>query len=288
ACASTGNTSASMSAYASIAGMVAIIFIPKEDVTIGKLSQALAYGAKTLRINGNFDFAMKIVQRACKKFNMYLLNSINPFRIEGQKTIAFEALQQLKWQVPNWFVLPGGNLGNCSAIGKGLRELHELGLINKLPRIAVIQAKGSNPFYLSYKENFKKFLRIKNPKTIASAIRIGNPVSWKKAKEVIEFTNGVVEDVTDQEIIDAKLIIDRAGIGCEPASASTVAGIKKLVKKGMIKSSETIVAILTGNILKDIDIIINYNEGKLDGIITKSPNLPKMVNSLDEVERALV
>lgn len=288
ACASTGNTSASMASYSAQANIQGIIFIPEQNVALGKLAQALAYGAKTLQVKGNFDSAMELVQLACKKLNMYLLNSINPFRIEGQKTIAFEALQQLNWQIPDWFILPGGNLGNSSAVGKAFKELYELGLIKKVPRLAIIQAEGANPLYKSYKKNFREFSLIKNPKTIATAIRIGNPISWKKAVYVIKFTKGVVEEVSDQEILDAKVEIDRSGIGCEPASAASVAGVKKLVEKGIIKKNEKIVAVLTGNMLKDPDIIINYNQSKVAGLKTKSPNLPiKIKGTIEEIEKIL-
>ncbi len=288
ACASTGNTSASMAAYAAMAGVEGVIFIPEENVAMGKLAQALAYGAKTLQVKGNFDMAMELVQKACKNLNMYLLNSINPFRIEGQKAIAFETLQQLDWEVPDWFVLPGGNLGNSSAVGKAFKELFELGLIKKLPKIAIIQAEGANPFYTSFKMDFKKFVPVKNPRTIATAIRIGEPVSWKKARDVVEFTNGVVEEVSDEEIIEAKIQIDRAGIGCEPASAASVAGIRKLVDEEIIKENEEVVAVLTGNMLKDTDVIIDYNSGKIHGIDESYRNMPiKIKGDIKEIEKIM-
>lgn len=260
ACASTGNTSSSLASYAAIAGLKCFIFLPKGKITASKLAQSIAYGAITIQIDGDFDMAMKVVQDVCREYGIYLLNSINPFRIEGQKTIIFETLQQLNWQVPDWIVLPGGNLGNTSAIGKGLFELKELGIINKLPRIAVIQAAGANPFYLSYKNGFKKKFEVK-AETLASAIRIGNPVSFIKAKKVIEETEGIVEQVSDQEILDAKSIVDYSGIGCEPASAATVAGIKKLVYERIIKKSAVVAGILTGHILKDPDTAMDmYNK----------------------------
>lgn len=256
ACASTGNTSSSLASYAAQLGIPCFVFIPKGKITSSKLAQSIGYGAIHIQLKGDFDLAMQLVEKICVDHQIYLLNSINPFRIEGQKTIAFELLQQLGWQSPDWIVLPGGNLGNTSAIGKGLLELKEKGLTKKIPRIAVIQAQGANPFYKSYKTGFRTRYAI-HAQTIASAIKIGNPVSFLRAKKIIEETEGVVEQVTDREIIDAKKIIDGSGIGCEPASAATVAGIKKLVKKGIISINSLVVGILTGHILKDPETILN-------------------------------
>jgi len=196
ACASTGNTSASLAAYAAIAGMQCLVFIPEGKIAYGKLSQALAYGARTIQIEGDFDTAMELVQKVCNEFNVYLLNSINPFRIEGQKAILFEILQQLDWEVPDWIVLPGGNLGNNTAVSKGLRELHQLGIISRMPRMAVIQAEGANPLYRTWKDH-TTFAPM-HADTIATAIKIGNPVSWKKSLRGLEWTDGVVEQVSEQ------------------------------------------------------------------------------------------
>jgi len=265
ACASTGNTSASMAAYASTGSMKGVVFIPEGEIAYGKLAQALAYGARTIQIKGNFDDAMKLVQEASDKLGMYLLNSINPFRIEGQKSIGFEALQQMDWNVPDWFVLPGGNLGNSSALGKGLSELVELGIIEKIPRIAVVQAHGANPFYRMWSEK-KEFEAVKEPETVATAIRIGNPVSWEKINKFLKWSKGLVEEVTDQEIVDAKAIVDSSGIGAEPASCASIAGLKKLVEKGVVKEDEDVVAILTGNLLKDPDLVVNYHRGTLKNL----------------------
>lgn len=215
ACASTGNTSASMASYAAVSGMESVIFIPEGKIAYGKLAQALAYGGRTLQIRGNFDDAMALVQEVCRELNIYLLNSINPFRIEGQKAIGFEILQQLDWQVPDWFVIPGGNLGNNTALSKGMKELYDLGIIDKIPRIAVIQAAGSAPLYRMWK-NHTPYQAVKDPETIATAIKIGNPVSWEKSLRGLEWCNGVVEAVTEQEIMDAKAMVDAAGIGAEP------------------------------------------------------------------------
>jgi threonine synthase len=250
ACASTGNTSASLASYAAQVGLPCIVFLPSANVAGGKLAQSLAYGATTIRIEGDFDVAMHLVEQVCNELGIYLLNSLNPYRIEGQKAIGFELLQQLDWQAPDWLILPAGNLGNTSAIGKAFRQAHQLGLISHLPRIASIQAAGANPFYRSFVSGFAQRERVQ-AQTIASAIKIGDPVSYSRARRVIEESNGVVEGVTDDEILTAKRIIDRAGIGCEPASAATLAGARKLVERRIIKRGERVVGILTGNLLKD-------------------------------------
>ena len=264
ACASTGNTSASMAAYAARAGLRSLVFIPAGQVSYGKLSQSLEYGAKVVEIEGNFDDAMRIVREMAEETDVYLLNSINPFRLEGQKAIVIEMMEQSEWNAPDWIVLPGGNLGNTSAFGKALHELSELGFINALPRLAVIQAERSAPFYDLLASSDRSTLRpFARPVTLATAIRIGNPVSWKKALRALAWTDGVVERVTEQEIADAKAMIGRDGIGCEPASATTLAGIKRLVASGQIKRGANVVALLTGNLLKDPTYTIDYHTGKL-------------------------
>ena len=257
-CASTGNTSASLAAYASEAEMAGLVLIPKGNVAVGKISQALAYGAKTLVVDGDFDDCMRLIREAQEQLGAYPLNSINPFRLEGQKTIIWEALQQLQWKVPDWFVFPGGNLGNTSAFGKALHEAVELGWIEKMPRLAVIQAKGASPFYEAFKNGFQS-LTLQKADTIATAIKIGNPVNYSKAIRSIRWTNGIVESVTDEEILEAKVHVDAAGIGAEPASCATVAGVKKLIGQGVIKEKETVFGILTGNILKDPQVIVDYH-----------------------------
>ncbi|MBP5587075.1 MAG: threonine synthase [Lentisphaeria bacterium] len=290
ACASTGNTSASMASYAAVAGMRAVIFIPEGKIAYGKLAQALAYNGRTLQIQGNFDDAMALVQDVCRELNIYLLNSINPYRIEGQKAICIETLQQLDWQVPDWFVIPGGNLGNNSALGKALMELHELGIISKVPHIAVIQAEGANPLYTMWK-NHTEFKPVKNPETIATAIKIGNPVSWPKSMRAVTWSNGVVEQVTEQEIMDAKAKLDAAGIGAEPASCCSLAGAKKLRDSGVIGPDEKVVGILTGNILKDPDAVVGYHQDTLMdhyGIRGTFANKPVVIPAtLDAVRKAL-
>ncbi len=250
ACASTGNTSASLASYASQAGMRGIVFLPAGHVAGGKLAQTLAYGAQTVQIAGDFDDAMRLVEQVCNELGIYLLNSLNPFRVEGQKAIGFEILQQLDWQAPDWLVLPAGNLGNTSAIGKAFRQAYQLSLISHIPRIASIQATGANPFYRSFMQGFARRESV-HAHTVASAIKIGNPVSYARARHVIEESDGIVEEVSDDEILAAKAVIDRSGIGCEPASAATLAGIRKLVARGIMKRDEQVVGVLTGNMLKD-------------------------------------
>jgi threonine synthase len=262
ACVSTGNTSASMAAYAAAAGLEALIFLPHGNISFGKLSQGIEYGAKTLQVEANFDQILALVRALAEPLGIYLLNSVNPFRIEGQKSIMFEMLDQRDWRVPDWVVLPGGNLGNVSAFGKALREAQAAGFIAKLPRLAVIQAEGAAPFY-DLVNGCGEFKAVTNPETLATAIRIGDPVSWPKALHEIRTSKGVVEKVTEQEIADAKATIGRCGIGCEPASAATLAGIRKLTAAKVIATDADVVAVLTGNVLKDPDYIHKYHTGQL-------------------------
>ncbi len=286
ACASTGNTSASMAAYAAAAGLEALVFIPEGKIAYGKLSQALAYGARTLQIEGDFDAAMKLVQAVCDDEGVYLLNSINPFRIEGQKAIGFEILQDLDWRAPDWIVLPGGNLGNSSALAKGLGELRALGLIDRLPRIAVVQAAGANPLYTAWRA--ARDLVPVRAQTIATAIQIGDPVSWRKCLRGLAETDGVVTEVDDQAIVDAKAQVDAAGIGAEPASCATVAGLKRLVAEGVIAPDAHVVGVLTGHLLKDPDVVVHYHQGTLAGLRSTFANAPVRVRGeLDEVRRLL-
>lgn len=264
ACVSTGNTSASMAAYAAAAGLQPIIFIPHGNISYGKLAQALEYGAKTLQVEANFDQILALVRVLAERLGIYLLNSINPFRIEGQKSIMIELMDQRDWRVPDWVVLPGGNLGNTSAFGKALREMKALGLIDRLPKLAVVQAEGAAPFYdLMRAPAGSALTAVGHPETLATAIKIGDPVSWPKALNEVLTSGGVVERATEQEIADAKAQIGLCGIGCEPASAATLAGIRKLVAAGTIRKDEDVVAVLTGNVLKDPDYIYRYHTGQL-------------------------
>ena len=247
----------------------------------------MAYGAISVQVRGDFDTSLDLVRQACRQFGIYLLNSVNPFRLEGQKTIVFEILQQRRWRIPDWIVLPGGNLGNTSAFGKGLHELYTLGLIDHLPRIAVIQAAGADPFYQGYQSNFAERVTVKAD-TLATAIKIGNPASYVKARRTLEWTNGVVESVTDQEILDAKAQVDFSGIGCEPASAASVAGVRKLIASGVIKPSDDVVAVLTGHVLKDPGIVIDYHEGTIPGIVSNFANHLHTIDPTLEAVQALL
>jgi threonine synthase len=288
ACVSTGNTSASMAAYASAGGLEPLIFIPNGNISYGKLAQALEYGAKTFQVDANFDQILALVRVLTERLGIYLLNSINPFRIEGQKSIVIEMMDQRDWKAPDWIVLPGGNLGNVSAFGKGLRELHALGFIDRLPHLAVIQAAGASPFY-EYMRDKGQFRPQVHPETLATAIKIGDPVSWPKAQFEIETTNGIVESVTEQEIADAKAVIGQSGIGCEPASAASLAGIRKM----KLDRDADVVAVLTGNVLKDPDYIYRYHTSQLkapDGaaIVPNFGNAPIVVPNDAEQITALL
>ena len=259
ACASTGNTSASLASYAALAQIPALVFVPAGQVALGKLAQTLAYGAKTLLVRGDFDACLSLVREACEKLNISLLNSINPFRLEGQKTIVFEMLEQLGWEPPDWIVVPAGNLGNTSAFGKALREAGDAGLIPRCPRLAAVQAVGANPFARSYREGFARRFPIR-AETLATAIKIGDPASHDRAVEAIRWTDGVVTDVTDEELLEAKAVIDASGVGCEPASAASVAGARKLAAEEVIRPGQRVVAVLTGHILKDPGLLLSYHQ----------------------------
>ncbi len=252
-CASTGNTSASVAAYAARAEMKSMVLLPAGQVAAGKLAQALEYGAHVLQLRTDFDGCLKVLHEVVRRFPAYLLNSLNPYRLEGQKTVAFELMEQLDWRVPHHVIVPGGNLANGSALGKGFTELRDLGLIKSLPKISIIQAAGANPLVRTMRENGGKELIRVNAETRATAIRIGNPASWRKAVSVLKNTGGACEEVSENEIAQAKADLGAEGIGCEPASAATLAGLKKLVAAGFVKPSETVVLVLTGHMLKDID-----------------------------------
>lgn len=273
-CASTGNTAASLAAYAARAGLQSAILLPRGQITAAKLAQSMDYGAVVCEIDGNFDDCMRLIQELGDDPSIYVANSINPFRIEGQKTVAFELMEQCAWNVPDHIVVPGGNMGNSTALAKGFRELLALGLIDRVPKLSVIQAEGSAPLARLFASLDPSQLAgdrpipdnlapVENPLTLATAIKIGAPVSWKKALRAVLSTRGKILAVSEQEIADAKAIIGRDGIGCEPASATTVAGIKKLVAMGHIRRAETVVAVLTGHVLKDPDYVSHYHRGTL-------------------------
>jgi threonine synthase len=263
ACASTGNTSASMAAYAARGNMHSLVLIPDGKISWGKLSQSLDYGALTCQLRTDFDGCVRILNELVRQKPVYLLNSVNPYRIEGQKTAAIELMEQLGWEPPDHIIVPGGNLGNSSAIGKALLEMLELRLISRLPKLSIIQAQGANPFYRSVREFGGKKIEPMTADTQATAIRIGNPASWKKALRVLQATGGEVEQVTEVEIAAAKAEIGADGIGCEPASAVTLAGLKKLCRSGFVKAGESVVLILTGHLLKDPDFTIKFHRGDL-------------------------
>ena len=264
ACASTGNTSASMAAYAAQAGMSAVVFIPREQIAYGKLAQSLEFGALTLQIDGNFDRALNLLRELAVEAGLYLVNSVNPFRIEGQKTALFELLEQLDWNPPDRIVLPGGNLGNVSAFGKALCEAKNYDLIERFPSLVLIQADGAAPFTSMVRERRETLRAWPNPSTLATAIKIGNPVSWPKAINALEMSGGLSVAVTEQEIADAKAMLGRDGIGCEPASATTLAGVRKLREQGVIAAGEDVVLILTGHQSKDAEYTVAYHQGELE------------------------
>ena len=283
ACASTGNTSASLAAYAAFAGLQGIVLFENKQVALGKLSQAVAYGAVCLRIAADFDRNLELVREISDSLGIYVLNSVNPFRLEGQKTIMFETIQQLRWNAPDWIVVPGGNLGNSSAFGKGLKELYDLGLIDRIPRIAVIQAEGANPLYRAFLTEFEHYEPV-HAETLATAIKIGNPVNYRKAVRTIETTDGIVAQVTDREIMDAKALIDAAGIGCEPASGCSLAGVRVLADAGIIRPDETVVGVLTGHVLKDPDATIAYHRGELP---SGEPAFPNHIHEAEPTVEAI-
>jgi len=320
-CASTGNTAASLAAYAARAKLQCAILVPRGQISHAKLAQSLDYGAAVLELDGSFDDAMRVIRELAEDESIYLVNSINPFRIEGQKTVAAELLHQRGWRVPDHVVVPGGNLGNSTAFGKGFAELRDLGLIDRLPRLSVVQAEGASPFANLFKSfagsahvspaspgqhlpsdwnAWPALTPIDDPHTLATAIKIGAPVSWQKALRAVLASGGTVLSVSEQEMADAKAIIGREGVGCEPASASTVAGIRRLVADGVIGPDEDVVAVLTGHILKDSDYTIKYHQQKLfsdNDAMTKRrklagtyPNPPSLVKAtkaaiLKEIKR---
>ena len=275
ACASTGNTAASLSAYAAKAGLKCLILLPSKKVALGKLAQAMIYGAKIISIKGNFDEALSFIRRICEeREDIYLLNSLNPFRPQGQKTIGFEIADQLGWKTPDRVVVPMGNCANIWAIYKGFFEFEAVGLIKGIPMMTGIQAEGAKPIVDAIKCGSEKFVPVRQPETIATAIRIGNPVNGPKAIRAIKRSNGTAESVSDEEIIAAqKMLASLEGIGVEPASASTIAGLKKLVEKGVVDKDERVVCVATGNILKDPEEAIEISqkpievEAKYDAIL---------------------
>lgn len=261
ACASTGNTSASLASYAALAGLGCVVLVPHGRTSAAKLSQGLAYGARTISIRGDFDRALALLRGLAPELGLYVLNSLNPWRLEGQKAIMLETMEALGWEPPDWIVVPGGNLGNTSAFSKVLLEMRELGLIARLPRLAVVQAAGAAPFAASYAAGWAPLEPVR-AETVATAIRIGDPVNYPKASAGVRALDGVVTTVTDEEIMDAKALVDGAGIGCEPASAASIAGTRRLRAQGVIGEGAHVVAVLTGHVLKDPDATWTYHQGR--------------------------
>ena len=278
-CASTGNTSASAAAFAARAGIRAFVMVPKGAIALGKLSQAAIHGAKVLTVDGNFDQALTIVRRIAETHPVTLVNSVNPFRLEGQKTAAFETVDQLG-RAPDYHLVPVGNAGNITAYWRGYREYHRDGRIKDLPRMVGFQAAGAAPIY----ENRV----IPEPRTVATAIKIGNPASTARARRSIELSNGWVTTVDDDEILDAKAAIDRSGIGCEPASAASLAGLRRLVRDGIVGPRETALALLTGHILKDTEAVTAYHFTGGDGAERRGANRPiRVAAEISALEQAL-
>ena len=263
ACTSTGNTSSSLAMYAALAAAEAAILVPSKDVSMNKVLQTIGYGGFVYPIEGTYDDGIRFLSEHAEELGLYVCNSINPLRIEGQKSILFEAAQQLDWTLPDWIVLPGGALSNASALGKALRELQELGFIAELPRIAIVQAEGASPFHRMIERKEAELVPELNPRTCASALNIGHPPSWRKARRALELTAGVTVSVSDREIMEAKHVIDRSGIGCEPASAAGVAGLRKLIASGTIDKEQSALCILTGHMLKDTEIM-RSDDAELD------------------------
>jgi threonine synthase len=285
ACASTGDTSAALAAYGAAAGIKTIVILPRGKVSTAQLVQPLANGAEVLAIDGDFDACMAIVQRLAEEEGVYLANSMNSLRIEGQKTVSIEMVQQFDWEVPDWVIIPGGNLGNVSALGKGFSMMKELGLVSKLPRIAVAQAAAANPLYLSYQQGFKSFAPVTAKPTLASAIQIGNPVSIKKAIRTLQTFNGVVEQATEAELADAAARADRTGLFNCPHTGVALAALEKLVARGEIESRHRVVVVSTASGLKFTDFKVRYHEGvSVDGQKPKYANQPHILpSSYDDV-----
>ena len=288
ACASTGDTSAALSAYAAAARIPAVILLPRAKVSTTQLIQPIANGATVLSLDTDFDGCMKIVQELTEDPTIYLANSLNSLRIEGQKTVGIEIIQQLEWQVPDWIILPAGNLGNVSALGKGLLMMKALGLIDHLPRIACAQAANANPLYLSFKQNYEEFQPVRAKKTLASAIQIGNPVSYERAVRILKAFDGVVEQVSEDELANAAAQADRTGLYCCPHTGVALGALIKLLEKGIIKKHERVVVISTAHGLKFSEFKVQYHQGQLEGVNTRFANPPlELPATYDAVVKAI-
>jgi len=274
ACASTGDTSAALAAYCAAAGMQAIVFLPRNKVSIPQLIQPLSNGAITLSLDTDFDGCMRLVQEVCSKNNIYLANSMNSLRVEGQKTVSIEIVQQFDWEAPDWIIIPGGNLGNVAALGKGFLLMEELGIVRRRPRIACAQAANANPLYLSYLTGLKEFKPKRAKKTLASAIQIGNPVSVQKAIKILKEFDGVVEQSTEDELANAAALADTTGLFCCPHTGVALSALFKLIQKGTVKSDDKVVVISTAHGLKFTDFKLKYHRKKLSGIKSRHANMP--------------
>jgi len=300
ACASTGNTSASMALYAHACGLTCTVFIGSGRIAFGKLSQAMDYGGHTIQIRGDFDDCMRQVQAVCSREGIYLVNSLNPFRLEGQKTIMLRVLEGLGWQVPDWIIVPGGNLGNSSAFGKAFAELRQVGLIDRVPRLAVVNASGADTLTRLFNDRglrwnggrvdssiiegfYDELTRQRySPHTCASAIEISRPVNLKKCLRALDVCDGVVLAVTDEEILDAKAQVGATGLGCEPASAATIAGLKHLLADGTVEPDACVVCVLTGHPLKDPNVTVEYHRNR-QGAFSNPPI--EVSNDLEQILR---
>ena len=269
ACASTGDTSAALAAYCALAGIPAIVFLPKDKVSLAQLIQPITHGVLTLSLDTDFDGCMKLVQEVCQKNDIYLANSMNSLRIEGQKTISFEIVQQFNWKVPDFVIVPGGNLGNVSAIGKGFQMFYDLGLIDKLPRLVCAQAQQADPLYRSYIKGFKTFESVQAKKTLASAIQIGDPVSYKKAIRALQAFDGIVETATESELANAAGRANKTGLLCCPHTGVALAVLEKLINNGVIKKKDRVVVISTANGLKFTDFLFKYHTNQIEGVASE-------------------
>jgi threonine synthase len=288
ACASTGDTSAALAAYAAAAGLPAVVLLPRGKVSTAQLIQPIANGALVLALDTDFDGCMRIVKEITQDPTIYLANSMNSLRMEGQKTVGIEIVQQFDWEVPDWIVIPVGNLGNVSALGKGLLLMKELGLIDKLPRIAAAQAARANPLYLSYQTDFEEYRPVRAQKTLASAIQIGDPVSYERAVKVLKKLDGVVEQATEDELANAAARADRTGLYSCPHTGVALAALFKLIERGEIKRDDRVIVISTAHGLKFTDFKVGYHDGALEGVTSRYANPPlELPATYDAVSRAI-
>ena len=289
ACASTGDTSAALAAYCALAGIPAIVFLPKDKVSLTQLIQPITHGVLTLSLDTDFDGCMKLVQEVCYKNDIYLANSMNSLRIEGQKTISFEIVQQFNWKVPDFVIVPGGNLGNVSAGGKGFQMFYDLGLIDKLPRLVCAQAERADPLYRSYKNGFKTFEAVQAKKTLASAIQIGDPVSYKKAIRALQTFDGIVEEATESELANAAGKANKTGLLCCPHTGVALAVLEKLVNRGDIKKKDRVVVISTANGLKFTDFLFKYHTDQIKGVQSEHAFSPvELAPDYETVRKAIL